>query len=188
MDEAALLADAKAGDDDAFDALTREHFPALYRFCARYLGSRDEAEDAVQDALFKAWKAIGRFDDGKPFRPWLFRIARNSATDLMRKRRSHAFSALDGNDDGSFAETLADTEPLPDELFSRAELGAEVQHALGALSPRERLVVLLRYEDGFSFEEIAEISGMPAGTARSLHHRALKSLRTLLSSHATESR
>jgi RNA polymerase sigma-70 factor (ECF subfamily) len=183
-DDAELIADAKAGDDAAFDALVREHLPALYRFCVRYLGNRDEAEDAVQDALFKAWKAIGRFDDTKPFRPWLFRIARNSATDLMRKRRSHAFSTLDGDDDGSFAETLADPGPLPDELFSRAELGVEVQRALGELSPRERLVVLLRYEDDFSFEEIAEISGMPAGTARSLHHRALKSLRALLSPDA----
>jgi len=183
MDEAQLIADAQSGDDEAFDMLVRAHLPALYRFCVRYLGSRDEAEDAVQDALFKAWKAVGRFDGDKPFRPWLFRIARNSATDLMRKRRAHAFSALDGEDEGSFAETLTDPEPLPDELFSRAELGAEVQRALGELSPRERLVVLLRYEDDFSFEDIGEISGMPAATARSLHHRALKSLRSLLAAH-----
>lgn len=181
-DETVLILQAKSGDDEAFDTLARRYLPSLYRFSVRYLGNKDEAEDAVQDALFKAWKALDRFDTKKPFRPWIFRVLRNSATDLMRKRKSVAFSTLDGERyDSAFAETIPDLEPLPDELFRRAELGETVRAALAALTPRERLVLLLRYEDSFSFEDIAAISGIPAGTVRSLHHRALKSLRQILS-------
>jgi len=177
------IEDAKQGDDAAFGRIVSRHLPSVYTFVVRYLGETGNADDVVQETFLKAWRALSRFDSERSFRPWLFQIAKNVSTDILRKKRPLIFTDLDTQKDGTtFAETLPDPEPLPDEMFARAELGVVVEKAMKNLSPQSRLVLVLHYEQGFSFEEIAEIVGMPASTIRSVHRRALTKLReTLLS-------
>ena len=169
------------GDDLALKELVDRHLPSVYLFCLRYMGSPEDAQDAAQETFLKAWRKLKRFDTKKSFRTWLFAIAKNSATDLMRKRKSVPFSKFDTAEESNvLTDTLADPEPLPDELFERASLATDARDALAQLPPRDRAILSLRYDEQESFESIARILKMPANTVRSLHRRALISLRKLL--------
>jgi RNA polymerase sigma-70 factor (ECF subfamily) len=176
-----LVQAVKDGDDDALHALVERHLSSVYTFCLRYMGNSEDAQDAAQEAFLKAWRNLGRYNPSKSFRTWLFAIAKNTATDIMRKRKSIAFSRFDTDQDSNvLTDTLADPEPLPEELFARASVAKEVRDALAQLKPRERAILSMRYEEEISFEEIARIMKMSPNTIRSLHRRALMALRKLL--------
>lgn len=181
LQDSELVARALAGDERAFNLLVERHLQAVYTFCLRYTGSKEDAQDAAQETFVKAWRNLKRFDTKKSFRTWCFAIAKNSATDLMRKRKTVPFSKFDASDDSNvLTDTLADPEPLPEEIFERASLAQEVHTALENLPARDRTILSLRYEEEQSFEDIAKILRVPANTVRSLHRRALIQLRKLL--------
>jgi RNA polymerase sigma-70 factor (ECF subfamily) len=173
-----LVEACKKRDDAAFQELMRRHIRPIFNFVRQYVKTDEDVEDVVQDAFFKAWKHIRRFKAGKMFRPWLYTIARNTALDHLKKRRAAAFSELDNDDtDQSFADTLEDAGPLPPELFERAESVAMLEPYLDALHPDYRAVLIMRYHEELSFNEIAEIMGKPMNTVKSWHWRALGDIR-----------
>ena len=181
-----LITAARQDDEAAFKLLVDRYLPSVYSFCVRYTGNPSDAEDAAQEAFLKAWRHLSRFNTDKSFKTWLFAIAKNSATDLMRKRRSVNFSQFDTADDGNvLVDTLADPEPLPEELFERASLAKDVRSALTFLKPRDQAILELRYVEDLSFEDISRVLGMSANTVRSLHRRALIALRKGLSEKDT---
>ncbi len=187
MDDLHTLTDSElvhkvlTSDDVALKELVDRYLPSVYTFCLRYTGSPEDAQDAVQETFVKAWRKLKRFDTKKSLKTWLFAIAKNTATDLMRKRKSVVFSKFDTADDKNIlTETLADPEPLPDELFERASLASDAREALAQLPARDRAILSLRYDEEESFENIASILKIPANTVRSLHRRALIALRKLL--------
>lgn len=181
LEDSDLVLLAREGNAEAFNTLVDRHLQAVYTFCLRYTGSKEDAQDAVQETFVKAWKNLRRFDIKKSFRTWCFAIAKNSATDLMRKRKSVPFSKFDTSEDSNvLTDTLADPEPLPEEIFESASLAEDVRDALEDLSTRDRTIISLRYEEEQSFEDIAKILRIPANTVRSLHRRALIQLRKLL--------
>jgi RNA polymerase sigma-70 factor (ECF subfamily) len=181
ISDAELVHKVLAEDESALRELVDRHLPAVYTFCLRYTGSPEDAEDASQEAFLKAWKKLKHFDTKKSFRTWIFTIAKNSATDIMRKRKTVVFSKFDSSDDTNVLnDTLEDAELLPDALFERTTLVADTQEALAQLPPRDRAILSLRYEEEESFENIARILKIPANTVRSLHRRALAVLRKLL--------
>lgn len=185
--DADLVELAKDGDDNALQRLVERHLPSIYNFSMRYTGSADDAQDATQETFLKAWRNLERFNPSRAFRPWLFAIARNAATDIMRKRRHIPFSSFDTDENTNvLTETLADKEPLPEEVFEQAASAAQLRGVLEKLKPRDQLILNMHYEEGLSFEEIARILKMPPNTVRSLHRRALISLRKLLPDNATE--
>ena len=186
LTDAELIRRVLHDDDHALKELVDRHLPSVYTFCLRYTGSTEDAQDATQEAFLKAWKKLKRFDTKKSFRTWLFTIAKNSATDLLRKCKSIPLSRFDIEDTNVLTDTLADPEPLPDELFQRASLASDARDALAQLSSRDRAILNLRYEENESFETIAHILKMPANTVRSLHRRALITLRKLLGQHSKD--
>ena len=183
MDDAELVAAAKDGDDAAIEALVKKYLPPALRLATRLAGDAALAEDIAQEAFVKAWRNLGKYDVAKPFAPWMLAITRNAALDALRKRRAVPFSALSpegGEDDLDFAGTLASEEPLPEEVFARAESDRTVAAALARLPERDRAVLTLRYEDGLSFEDIASVMKAPMNTVKSWHRRAQARLRALL--------
>ncbi len=179
--DAELSLQARAGDELAFTELVERHIQAVYTFCLRYTGNKEDAQDATQETFVKAWKNLRRFDTKKSFRTWCFAIAKNSATDIMRKRKAVPFSKFDAPDESNvLTDTLTDPEPLPEEIFESASLAETVRNALDNLPARDRTILSLRYEEEQSFEDIAKILRIPANTVRSLHRRALIQLRKLL--------
>jgi RNA polymerase sigma factor (sigma-70 family) len=185
----ALIQRVKDGDDAAFQELTRRYLSHIYNFVMQYVRSVDEAEDVTQDAFFKAWKHIKRFKDGMRFKPWLFTIARNTALDYLKKKKAISFSNMsrDGEDDGlDFTETIVDdTEPLPPEIFARAELADEVSSVLKELHPDHRSVLIMHYHHEMTFEEIAKAMKKPMNTVKSWHRRSLIRIKDKLLHHKT---
>ena len=171
----------KKRDQAAFQELMRRYLKPIYNFSYQYGKDESVAEDIAQDAFFKAWKHMARYTKGRAFKPWLYTIARNTALDHLKKRKAAAFSDLDDADnDVAFADSLADVEPLPPELFERSELAHELGSVMQHLPPDYRAVLVLHYRSEMTFDEIAEIMDAPMNTVKSWHRRALIKLRELL--------
>ncbi len=163
-----------AGDEDAFAELVGRHLRGVYSFAARSV-ARD-ADDLVQEIFLKAWRGLRSYDRSQArFRTWLMRIARNTVIDSLRKKTSTVFTDL-GTEEQPFE--ARDPEPLPDELAAKTHDARAARRALDALSPLYREVLLLRYMEQMTFEEIASILDESANTVRSRHRRALAQLRS----------
>ncbi len=173
-----LAVAAQAGDEIAFQELMRRHVRPIWVFSRQYAKTDEDTEDIVQDTFFKAWKYLKRFESTKAFRPWLYAIARNTALDHLKKRRSTSFTEMSGDDgETPFAETLEDTEPLASEIFEQGEIKIELKKSVEELHPEYRAVLAMHYNDGLTFKEIAEIVGKPMNTVKSWHRRALQKVR-----------
>jgi RNA polymerase sigma-70 factor (ECF subfamily) len=154
-----------------FEVIMNRYLKSVYNFAFRLSGNEGEASDITQEVFIKVWKNIKKFDPDKNFKTWIFAVARNTTFDYLRKRKSIYFSD---------EEDVADIEPLPDEIFIRKELGKELENALSKIRLDFREIILLRYTEELTFEEISEIVGKPLNTVKSHHLRALNTLRKLL--------
>jgi len=179
MDDRDLIRAHISGDASAFGQLVDRYIDRVFSFAQRLSGDAALAEDATQETFIKAWKGIKRFEDGRSFKAWLFAIARNATTDLLRRRKNVAFTSLDGEDE-SFADGIADDAPLPDIVVGRAELARAVDEVLGILGALDRSIVLLHDVEDLTFEEIASTLDRPMNTVKSRYRRAIMSLRDAL--------
>jgi len=171
-DEAELAARARAGDRAAFGTLV-ERFAAQARRVARaVLQNPDDADDAAQDAFLSALVKLDQYDPRRPFGPWLMRIVANAATDRRRRRAVRQTEPL--------APELAGGASHPDHDAELRVLGERLRVALAQLPERRRLAVVLFDVEGYSHAEIADILGIPEGTARSEVFHARRALRVLL--------
>jgi RNA polymerase sigma factor (sigma-70 family) len=175
------------GVEEAITTLVTRYTEPLYKFIVRLVGDRHEADDLTQEAFMKMWKSLGRFDLERPFKTWLFTIARNVAVDYLRKKKPLIFSRLSkSEEDTHFEDTLADEMPLADEHLANKMQVQAVSLALEELSLDERSIILLREQDEFSFDEIATIVGRPMNTVKSRYRRALAKLREALALHQSK--
>ena len=176
------MARARAGDADAFCGLVRRHAPVAVRTAA-LLGAGSDAEDVVQDAFVKAYRALGRFRTGAPFRPWLLRIVANETRNLHRSagrraaRERRAWQAAE-------PLLLAAEDPLESALG--LDRRTELVRGLAALSAPQRQVVTCRFLLDLDEAETAAVLGWPRGTVKSRSHRALARLRGELAANRTE--
>jgi RNA polymerase sigma factor (sigma-70 family) len=136
-------------------------------------GDASEAEDATQEAFVKAYRALGRFRSGAPFRPWLLAIVANEARNQRRSAARRAGLFLKAAQEG----TPQDNSSAPDAAVLAAERREELLEALGGLREEARLAIACRYFLGLSEEETAAALGCARGTVKSRLSRALKSLR-----------
>jgi RNA polymerase sigma-70 factor (ECF subfamily) len=163
------VADALA-DPAAFAVLYRRYATDIYRYCYRRLNEREAAEDATSQIFTRAFAGLGGLR-GKPFRPWLFAIARNVVIDAYRGRQSA--SSLDE------ALDREDPSASPESLAIESEGRQIVRLLLLRLPERDRQVVELRLA-GLTGLEIAQALGISHGAVRSAHHRGIERLRELL--------
>jgi len=178
VDEAALARRARAGEGEAFGALVEVHGLAARRVARAILGPTDEADDAVQDAFLAAWKAIGRFDPARPFRPWLMRIVANAALDLLRRRRVRSAVAI--------PEQVESGGVAPDRATDHALFRSQLRDALARLPERQRIAVVLFDAEGYGHADIAAVLGVPEGTVRSYVFHARRALRAALGAFKEE--
>ena len=168
-DEGTLI-DAARTDPRAFAVLYHRHVSAIYRFCYRRLGTKEAAEDATAQVFTKALGGLAGYRGGS-FRGWLFAIAHHVVVDEVRMTRSDVPLTA--------AAASIDPGPGPEEVVVHAEAGRTVRALLVQLPPEQRRVLELRLA-GLSGVEIAVALGRSHGTIRSLQHRTLVRLRTLL--------
>lgn len=177
--EAELVRHAQAGRAEAREELARRHRREAYLLALQLVGNRDDALDVAQEALLRFFAALGRFERGRPVRPWLFAIVRNQVRDLWRRRRAHRTESLD-DPGGEFARTLTDTRADPQAEAERRALRRRVWRAIAELDPEKREILVLRDFHDLAYAELAEVLGIPAGTVMSRLHAARKQLRERL--------
>lgn len=159
-----------------FDDAVRDHQSELYGVALRILGDRDAAHDATSRALLKAFRSWSRYDQTRPVRHWLLRIAANEAISIARERsRDLAHRASDDE-----AQERPDRAPLPDESAMAREDRERVRRAVAGLPELYRVPVVLRYFSDLTLDEISAVTGRPAATVGVQLLRARAMLRTAL--------
>lgn len=176
-DEAGLVRAAQSGDADAFGQIVRHYQRAVYRVAYGLTRNASDADDLAQETFVRAWQAIGRFRTGEPLYPWLARIAMNQAISLFRRRKRRPETPLEplleaGRQWGGGAD--------PAKEVSDRDHAAHLEAALAELSHEHQSVLVLRAVEGLSYDEIADVLGVPAGTVMSRLARARAELRARL--------
>jgi RNA polymerase sigma factor (sigma-70 family) len=173
LDDHELVARARDGDGDAFGALVARHQQVAFRVAWLTVRDPGEAEDAVQEAFVKAWRAMPRFRTDAPFRPWVLRIVSNEARNRARSsRRRDALVLREAAAAGS-----GDAAPSPEAAALSRDEAEALTRALDRLPERDRTVIAYRWLLELSEAETAEILGVRLGTVKSRLSRALRRLR-----------
>ena len=175
-DDAARL---RRGDIAGLAGLMCRHQDRLFRYLLRLVGDEPVAEDAFQQTWVRVAERIGRYDTSRPFAPWLFTVARNLALDHLRRRRPESLDEVDEPK----APAGVESDPLA-HAVARERTG-RVAAALCALSPLDREVLSLRFEEDLALPQIARTLGVPVATAKARLYRALSRLRERMLATAT---
>ena len=171
-DDADVVSRALAGDPDAFAILVDRHAAVCLRYATRMLGSRDDAEDVIQESLMRAFRALAAYDRSRDFRTWLLSIVANRCrTTLATRRRRDRFLVIDGGERAAIAIASGDVES--DEISA-------VQWALAKLDAVHREAFLLKHVEGLSYEEIASVTGAGISALKMRVRRACERMRDLL--------
>jgi RNA polymerase sigma-70 factor (ECF subfamily) len=177
-----VIEGCQRGEPDAFRALFERYKDTVYSIALRYSGDAAVAQDIAQDTFLKLFSAVGAFRGDSNFESWLYRMVVNSCFDQKRKTRRFA-PLLD-----EFMSLLRTPDiSVLDEVL-RSEMSAQVRAVIDSLAPDQRMVVVLRYTQGLSYDEIATIMGCAAGTIASRLNRAHKVLERRLSGFAAKRR
>jgi RNA polymerase sigma-70 factor, ECF subfamily len=190
-DDAALVERARSGDEGAYRDLVQSYRAELQAHCYRMLGSYHDAEDALQDALVRAWRGLPGFESRSSVRAWLYKIATNSALNVARRRSRRELPASRGpavrTGEGAGTALLEEVwlEPYPDQDFvSSLGISPEARYeqrenlelafiaAVQFLPPLQRAVLMLRHVLGFSAQEVAEQLGTSVPAVTSALQRA----------------
>jgi len=163
-------ADARAA---AFRGLIEAELDRAYRLATVILGDRYDAEDAVHDAAEAAWRRWSDLRDEQRFQAWFGKIVVNACRDRLRRRRRRRLVEI--------PRLVLDKEhPMAPDAADALALRDVLRRAFDALSPEERIVVVLRYEADLTVPRVAELAGIPEGTAKSRLHHALRKLRAVI--------
>lgn len=179
-----LLEAYRKGKPGAFDDIVRAHQDRVYAFCARMLADREDALDVAQEVFLSAYRNLGGFREEASLSTWLLRIAANRCLNRIRQRASRAgreVPLFDAEDDAAPAfQPQAEDATRPDRIAENREAGEILEEALGRIDPTSRWLMLLSDVEGFTYDEIAGMAGVPVGTVKSRLHRARMALRKLL--------
>jgi RNA polymerase sigma-70 factor, ECF subfamily len=171
--ETEFVTRAQGGDRNAFSELVRSHARGVQHVIYRMCGDMRLAEDATQETFIQAWLRLRSYRPGTSLRNWLYRIAVNTAIDMLRKEKRILPGAVEDL-------RLTDPEPGPEALAANSERAEAVQGAVLALPDASRAVLVLREYEGLSYQEIAEALDIPVGTVMSRLNYARKLLRERL--------
>jgi RNA polymerase sigma-70 factor, ECF subfamily len=177
-----LVAAAKDGDQQAYTELCRRHSQVIFRRVLRITGNTADAEDALQEALLKAYIHIGGFEGRSAFSSWLTRIAINSALMLLRKKRSQPVCRFESGpdaDDFTLPEPM-ETSHNPEESYIQNALENELAQAIRSLSPGLRVVIQIRHREEAPLAQIAKTLGISESAVKSRLLRARSQIRMRL--------
>lgn len=180
-----LVRAAASGDAIALERLLMRAQEAAWRFSTSVCGHADDAEDAMQEALLKTYRHVGRLREPGAFRPWLYRTVRNACL-MGRRKRVGEPAHLQSLDDtmatrgGSLGALARDPGKNPEQLADNAGLRRRLRTALAALPPTYRAVLFLREMEGLSTREVAAVLGTSEANVKTRLHRARAQLQVAL--------
>src|SRR5712691_8209178 len=178
-DVATKVAQARAGNAEAWGELYRHYAPAIFRFCRRAMPTCEDAEDATMDIFIKVRQKLSQYDASRPFSAWLYTVAANHCWDLLRRRKLRQ-----GLETGE-VENIPLEHPDPGQLEQLLDrrTGQEVRRALDKLPARSRMALVLRYYSDMSYDDIAETLGVRRTFVGVVLLRARHQLREILERH-----
>jgi len=171
--DADLAKRAAAGDGRAFARLIERHHAMAAAVVRGVLGDRDDTEDVLQEVYIAAYRGLPRFRGDSLFGTWLYQVARNTALNAARRRRVDTTPVDE-------VHLEADEQSSPGAVLARRDAKDRVARALGEIEMRYREVIELRYMAERTYEEIAELTGLPKGTVKTFVHRGKVQLREQL--------
>ncbi len=175
MDDAAVerfgeqLRRAAQGDGRAFEELVRAHQSMVFSIACHFLGDPAEAEELAQEVFMELYRSLGKIKSPSHLRFWLRRVATHRSIDRLRRQEPHQISLDDAPD-------LAAPDSMPDDPL----LEEKLRRVLLTLPPRERMAVILRFQEDLELHEIAEVMEMPVNTVKSCLRRSLAVLQSKL--------
>lgn len=167
------------GDQNAYAEIVELYKEKVYRICYRMLGNRHEAEDAAQEAFIRAYVNIDTYNPAMKFSSWLYRIATNLSIDKLRKKKPDVYldEEVSGAEGLTMYSQLPATDASPEDTVETLELQETVQKAIQKLPEKYRSVIVLKYIEDLSLQEISEILDLPIGTVKTRIHRGREALR-----------
>jgi RNA polymerase sigma-70 factor, ECF subfamily len=171
-DDAALVDDARGGDDQAFEQLMRRHSEAIRRLIARYFRNRAMVDDLAQETFAKAYFALNSFRSESPFVYWLKRIAVRLCIDEMRNRKTQGAKQTEDISSVADGPVFANSE-------KRLEAQLLLEKMLGTLTPLDRMIVVLLYGEGYDAKEIAGLTGLSRANVKVRAFRSRRKMKLL---------
>jgi RNA polymerase sigma-70 factor (ECF subfamily) len=171
--DAPLVGRAKRGDREAFSRLVERHHRRVFGTAHRMLGDREAAADITQDTFLAAWRALEGFEERARFSTWITKIAMNRCRNALRAPEAARTGPL-------LTDPPGDPARGPEAAVGDREVAAHLERALGRIDAEHREILVLREIEGLSYDAIAEILDLEAGTVKSRLHRARAALRERL--------
>ncbi len=175
-----LIQNYLGGDGASLETLVLRYFKSIYNFAYRLCGNAQDADDITAETFVKIWKNLKKYKPEQSFKTWIFAIARNTTIDWLRKRKDVVFSDFESSEGSNvLIDTMKDSSPLADEIAIATEEKKVLSEKVAKLSPVYQTVLVMRYNEEFTFREIGEILNKPIDTVKSWHRRALIELRKM---------
>jgi len=166
-----LVLRVRRGEVQAYGELVNRHQASVFNVCLRMLGERREAEDMAQEVFLRAYQRLETFDAGRPFGPWIRRVATNSCLNYLARAKPAVVPLLDEMDRPLYQHSVT-----PEEAHEAKQRSEAVRAAILSLPPHYRAVVELRHFQGLSYAEMAEALGIPISDVKSHLYRARQAL------------
>ena len=177
-----LVARAIAGREEGFEELVRRYQRPIVAYVYRMVGDYDAALDLTQEVFIKVYGSLERYRPEFKFSTWIYRIAHNASIDHLRRLGGMRTEDLEVEGEGgrTYEKPLASSAPSPEQESERRERRAEIEEIVQALAPAYRELIVLRHAHDLSYDEIAEVTGLPLGTVKNRIFRAREAMRTHL--------
>ncbi len=174
-----LIVDAVNGRVDGFEELVRRYQRPIIGYVFRMLGDYESSLDVTQEVFIKVYNSLRKYSPEYKFSTWLYRIAHNAAIDHMRRNSTTAQSLEAENADGTYQIQIESKCPTPEQDHERKEWRTEIDAVVKCLPTAYRDLVLLRHSRDLSYDEIAEVTGLPLGTVKNRLFRAREMMREI---------
>ena len=174
-----LIVSAMAGAEDGFEALVRRYQRPITGYIFRMLGDYEASLDVSQEVFIKVYNSLSRYSSEYKFSTWLYRIAHNAAIDHMRRNSISPQSLETENADGTYQLQIECPKPTPEQDRERKEWRTEIENVVKRLPAAYRELILLRHSQDLSYDEIADVTGLPLGTVKNRLFRAREMMREI---------
>lgn len=174
-----LIVAAVGGRSESFEELVRRYQRPITGYVFRIVGEYEASLDVTQEVFIKVYNSLEKYSSEYKFSTWLYRIAHNAAVDHLRRNNVSKQSLETENADGTFELQLESAVPSPEQDHERSQWRSEIELVVELLPPAYRELIVLRHGQDLSYDEIAEVTGLPLGTVKNRLFRAREMMRNI---------